>query len=174
MSKSSAGEPRSETTGGPPSRYWLIWEPASMIVVASAALAPTRLRAAGRVHCRHCRSRGRYGFQRTWAGTLAAQSLPGNELGTCKLRYGRGHQFCRLHVSIDCQRHGLRGLPMGWTCCCPAGSGWPRFSGFAGMLLDSVLGATLERPGRLGNNSVNFISSAFSAFVTILIAFLFR
>jgi uncharacterized protein (TIGR00297 family) len=47
-------------------------------------------------------------------------------------------------------------------------------SGFAGMLLDSILGATLERPGRLGNNSVNFISSSFSAFVTILIAFLFR
>jgi uncharacterized protein (TIGR00297 family) len=47
-------------------------------------------------------------------------------------------------------------------------------SGFAGMLLDSLLGATIERPGRLGNNSVNFISSAFSAFVAILIAFLFR
>jgi uncharacterized membrane protein len=47
-------------------------------------------------------------------------------------------------------------------------------SGFAGMLLDSVLGATIERPGRLGNNSVNFISGAFSAFVAILIAFLSR
>jgi uncharacterized protein (TIGR00297 family) len=47
-------------------------------------------------------------------------------------------------------------------------------SGFAGMLLDSILGATIERPGRLGNNSVNFISGAFSAFVAILIAFLFR
>lgn len=47
-------------------------------------------------------------------------------------------------------------------------------SGFAGMLLDSILGATIERPGRLGNNSVNFVSGAFSAFVAILIAFLFR
>jgi uncharacterized protein (TIGR00297 family) len=47
-------------------------------------------------------------------------------------------------------------------------------AGFAGMLLDSILGATIERPGRLGNNSVNFISGAFSAFVAILIAFLFR
>ena len=46
-------------------------------------------------------------------------------------------------------------------------------SGFAGMLLDSVLGATIERPGRLGNNSVNFVSGAFSAFIAILIAFLF-
>ena len=42
------------------------------------------------------------------------------------------------------------------------------------MLLDSILGATIERPGRLGNYSVNFISGAFSAFVAILIAFLFR
>jgi uncharacterized protein (TIGR00297 family) len=47
-------------------------------------------------------------------------------------------------------------------------------AGFAGMLLDSILGATLERPGRLGNNSVNFISGSFSAFVAILIAFLSR
>jgi len=47
-------------------------------------------------------------------------------------------------------------------------------TGFAGMLLDSVLGATIERPGRLGNNSVNFVSSAFSAFVAILLSFLFR
>jgi len=47
-------------------------------------------------------------------------------------------------------------------------------SGFAGMLLDSVLGATVERPGRLGNNSVNFVSGVFSAFIAILLAFLFR
>jgi uncharacterized protein (TIGR00297 family) len=39
---------------------------------------------------------------------------------------------------------------------------------FAGTLLDSLLGATLERPGRLGNNSVNFTSSAFAAAVALL------
>jgi uncharacterized protein (TIGR00297 family) len=47
-------------------------------------------------------------------------------------------------------------------------------AGFAGMLLDSLLGATLESPERLGNNSVNFISGVCSAFVAILLAFVFR
>jgi uncharacterized protein (TIGR00297 family) len=42
---------------------------------------------------------------------------------------------------------------------------------FAGTLLDSLLGATLERPGRLGNNSVNFTSTAFAAAVTITVLF---
>ena len=40
-------------------------------------------------------------------------------------------------------------------------------SGVAGMLLDSVLGATLQRPGRLGNDSVNFVSTAFAACLTL-------
>ena len=40
-------------------------------------------------------------------------------------------------------------------------------SGIAGMLLDSVLGAKLQRPGLLGNDSVNFISTAFAAGLTL-------
>ncbi|HWR37299.1 MAG TPA: DUF92 domain-containing protein [Clostridia bacterium] len=32
-----------------------------------------------------------------------------------------------------------------------------------GMFFDSLLGATLERPGRLGNDSVNFLSTVFAA-----------
>ena len=43
---------------------------------------------------------------------------------------------------------------------------------FLGTLLDSLLGATLERPGRLGNNAVNFTSTAFSAALAILVLFL--
>ena len=42
----------------------------------------------------------------------------------------------------------------------------------AGTLIDSVLGATLERPGRLGNDSVNFTSSSFSAFGAVLATYL--
>jgi uncharacterized membrane protein len=40
-------------------------------------------------------------------------------------------------------------------------------SGIAGMLLDSVLGAKLQRPGRLGNDSVNFVSTVFAACLTL-------
>jgi uncharacterized protein (TIGR00297 family) len=42
--------------------------------------------------------------------------------------------------------------------------------GFGGMLLDSVLGATLERPEKMGNDSVNFVGSACSAFGALLVA----
>jgi len=41
--------------------------------------------------------------------------------------------------------------------------------GVLGMFLDSLLGATLERPDRLGNNAVNFVSTAFSACLTLAI-----
>jgi uncharacterized protein (TIGR00297 family) len=42
-------------------------------------------------------------------------------------------------------------------------------SGIAGTVLDSLLGATLERDGRLGNNAVNFLSSTFAACLTLAI-----
>jgi uncharacterized membrane protein len=42
---------------------------------------------------------------------------------------------------------------------------------FLGTIFDSLLGATLERPGRLGNNAVNFTSSAFAGALTIVILF---
>ena len=37
-----------------------------------------------------------------------------------------------------------------------------------GMFFDSLLGATVEEPGGLNNDSVNFISSAFTAFFVLL------
>lgn len=42
---------------------------------------------------------------------------------------------------------------------------------FLGTVVDSLLGATLERPGRLGNNSVNFSSTAFAAAFAIGVLF---
>jgi uncharacterized protein (TIGR00297 family) len=45
---------------------------------------------------------------------------------------------------------------------------------WVGTIVDSLLGATLERPGRLGNNGVNFTSTAFSAALAIAVLFLQR
>jgi uncharacterized membrane protein len=36
-------------------------------------------------------------------------------------------------------------------------------TGICGMLFDSVLGATLENGGKMGNDSVNFVSTVFAA-----------
>lgn len=44
--------------------------------------------------------------------------------------------------------------------------------GVLGMFLDSLLGATLERPDRLGNDSVNFVSTAFAACLTLVVGLL--
>lgn len=44
--------------------------------------------------------------------------------------------------------------------------------GFAGMLFDSILGATLERRGLLGNDGVNFVSTVFAADLALLISWL--
>lgn len=41
-------------------------------------------------------------------------------------------------------------------------------AGIAGLFFDSLLGATLERRGYLGNDLVNFISTAFAAAVALL------
>ncbi len=46
--------------------------------------------------------------------------------------------------------------------------------GIAGMLFDSVLGATLETRGLLGNDSVNFTSTVFAADVALLVWWLSR
>ena len=49
---------------------------------------------------------------------------------------------------------------------------WTVFAAaFLGTVIDSLLGATLERPGLLGNNSVNFTSSAAAAAIAIGVLF---
>ncbi|MDO7845102.1 DUF92 domain-containing protein [Hymenobacter sp. M29] len=53
------------------------------------------------------------------------------------------------------------GLGFGWGPAC----GWLLVAGTAGNLLDSVLGATLERRGWLGNNAVNFLNTLTGALV---------
>lgn len=70
-----------------------------------------------------------------------------------------------LIVCAGCQWAGLLLPNFYWTVLGAA---------FFGTLADSLLGATLERPGRLGNNSVNFSSSAFSAALAIGVLFFQR
>ena len=43
-------------------------------------------------------------------------------------------------------------------------------AGICGMLFDSVLGATLENRGKMGNDSVNFVSTVFAADLALLAA----
>jgi uncharacterized protein (TIGR00297 family) len=43
-------------------------------------------------------------------------------------------------------------------------------AGFAGMIFDSLLGATLERRRILGNNAVNFTSTIFAALLAFLLS----
>ena len=54
-------------------------------------------------------------------------------------------------------------LPWQWT---PIAA----LAGVAGMLLDSVLGATWENAGKMGNDSVNFVSTVFAADVALVAA----
>jgi uncharacterized protein (TIGR00297 family) len=43
------------------------------------------------------------------------------------------------------------------------------FAAIGGMFLDSIIGATWERSGKLGNDAVNFISTVFAADVALII-----
>lgn len=42
------------------------------------------------------------------------------------------------------------------------------FAGIGGMFVDSILGATFENAGRMGNDSVNFVSNVFAADAALL------
>ena len=48
------------------------------------------------------------------------------------------------------------------------------FAGAAGNLADSILGATLERNGLMGNNAVNFLNTCTGAGICLLAVWLFK
>jgi uncharacterized protein (TIGR00297 family) len=73
-------------------------------------------------------------------------------------------------VSLEGTALGLAGTAvLAGAYCLGAGwgpaFGWLLVAGTAGNLMDSVLGATLERGGVLGNNAVNFINTLTGALV---------
>jgi uncharacterized protein (TIGR00297 family) len=48
------------------------------------------------------------------------------------------------------------------------------FAGIAGMFLDSIMGATWENSGKMGNDSVNFVSTVFAADAALIVAMILR
>jgi uncharacterized protein (TIGR00297 family) len=80
-------------------------------------------------------------------------TMAGNIFGLCAI----------FIVCTACQQANLLLPQFYWTVLSAA---------WLGTFLDSLLGATLERPGRLGNNAVNFTSTAAAATVAIIILFI--
>lgn len=73
--------------------------------------------------------------------------------------------FAIAIVCVACEWSNLLVSRFYWTVFAAA---------FFGTIVDSLLGATLERPDRLGNNAVNFSSTAFSAILAITLLFIQR
>jgi uncharacterized protein (TIGR00297 family) len=84
------------------------------------------------------------------AGTDGAVSLQGTLAGI----------VAAIAVTAVCAVVGL--LPWKWL-------GISVVAAVAGAVIDSVLGASLQRRGMLNNDSVNFLSTLFSAVVAVLI-----
>jgi uncharacterized protein (TIGR00297 family) len=95
------------------------------------------------------------GFSRVDAGLDGGISLAGTTCGA----------LAALLVGLLTWTTGL--LDLHWALL-SAGCG------FVGMLFDSMLGATLERRGLLGNDGVNFVSTVFAADVALVFSWLNR
>jgi uncharacterized protein (TIGR00297 family) len=91
------------------------------------------------------------GFSRVEAGLDGGISVMGTLLGAC----------AACSIAVLAWITGL--LDAKWALISAA-------CGFTGMLFDSLLGATLERRGLLGNDGVNFLSTVFAADLALLLS----
>jgi uncharacterized protein (TIGR00297 family) len=85
------------------------------------------------------------------AGTDGAISIPGTVLGA----------VAAALVALEALLTGILDLRRAVVVA---------MAGIAGMLLDSLLGATLERRGRLSNNTVNLLSTLGAALLATIVA----
>jgi uncharacterized protein (TIGR00297 family) len=93
------------------------------------------------------------GFRRVEAGPDGAISVAGTFFGLA----------AAMLIGFIAWVTGL--LNPAWALVCSG-------CGFAGMIFDSVLGATLERRGLLGNDGVNFLSTVFAADLALFISWM--
>ena len=89
-------------------------------------------------------------WNRVPAGTNGAVTIAGSVAGI----------FASAAVATVCYGSGLFSLRSALVCAA---------AGIAGMVADSFLGATVERRELLGNNGVNFISTAIAATIALLV-----
>ena len=90
------------------------------------------------------------GFEPAPAGTNGAMSLEGTLAG------------CIAASIVAWSSSFSNILPLRWS---PVVA----LAGTAGMFLDSILGAALENPGWMGNDSVNFVSTVFAADLALMV-----
>lgn len=70
---------------------------------------------------------------------------------------------CIAASMVACVSAAVGVVPWHWTPVVAV-------AGVAGMFLDSVLGATWENSGRMGNDAVNFVSTVFAADLALVAA----
>jgi uncharacterized protein (TIGR00297 family) len=89
--------------------------------------------------------------------STGAQVAPGTNGGVSWAGTACG-ALAALGMSLIAVWAGLVAAPGAWIVALAA---------LCGMFLDSLLGAVLERPGGLGNNSVNFLGTLFAAVLAL-------
>jgi len=138
----------------------VLWFPEFSDLLFAAAMAALAEAAADTVSSEFGQGSSReayliVGFRSVPVGTNGAVSLPGTLAGV------------------------IAGCLVAWVSAASGVVGWDwvpviSIAGAAGMIMDSLLGATWENAGRVGNDAVNFVSTAFAADLALLTGLIFQ